>query len=217
MLPLPLDTRRALGLREDGESAVGVDACESRSLLCDRYANPQLKEADRNAFFAGVAKRRAWTNKCSAWPDFLSGGLGLKPDGLLFAQLRSRLLVNMAGGVMENAGLCLDRFGVPYVPGSAVKGCARRMAIQRLLEEREAGRRPHELAALLVNIALVVGWGDTDWKAGRRQGKNGRKGELHSDFEFACGEGHSWRSVRDLAVPILLEKLAVQPQRSPRE
>lgn len=27
---------------------------------------------------------------------------------------------------MENAGLSLDRYGLPHIPGSAVKGCARR-------------------------------------------------------------------------------------------
>jgi len=44
-------------------------------------------------------------------------------------QLQSRLIVNQAGGILENAGLCLHRhFGFPYIPGSAVKGVARHYA-----------------------------------------------------------------------------------------
>lgn len=45
------------------------------------------------------------------------------------AKLRSRLIVNQAGGILENAGLCLHpHFGAPYIPGSAVKGIARHAA-----------------------------------------------------------------------------------------
>lgn len=47
----------------------------------------------------------------------------------LFARLKSRLLVNLAGGVIENANIALHpHFGVPYLPGSAVKGIARHAA-----------------------------------------------------------------------------------------
>lgn len=43
--------------------------------------------------------------------------------------LGGRLIVNQAGGVLENAGLCLHpHFNAPYIPGSAVKGCARHAA-----------------------------------------------------------------------------------------
>jgi CRISPR-associated protein Cmr6 len=92
-------------------------------------------------------------------------------------------MVNMAGGVMENAGLCLDRFGVPYVPGSAVKGCARRMAIQNLLEAREAKESSEKLVRLLTDSALVFGWGEQDWKTDRDT-----KGHFRSDFVYAIGE-----------------------------
>ncbi len=45
-------------------------------------------------------------------------------------RLGGRLLINMAGGVQENAGLALDRcFGLPFIPGSAVKGVARAYAL----------------------------------------------------------------------------------------
>ena len=54
----------------------------------------------------------------------------LPSDGVRFpAKLKSRLIVNQAGGILENAGLCLhSHFGYPYIPGSAVKGVARHAA-----------------------------------------------------------------------------------------
>ena len=43
----------------------------------------------------------------------------------MIATLGGNLIINQSGGVMENAGLCLDPIGnYPYIPGSAVKGVA---------------------------------------------------------------------------------------------
>ena len=134
--------------------------CDSRSLMLDRYAQPQLKEENRKEFFRNVIRREPLTQRCKSWGALLPK-LALS-GSILYAQLQSRLMVNVAGGVMENAGLCLDRFGMPYIPGSAVKGCARRMAIRQLLEMREAGTAASELAPLLADIALVFGWGQLD-------------------------------------------------------
>ena len=112
-------------------------------------------------------------------------------------------MLNMAGGVMENAGLCLDRFGVPYIPGSAIKGCARRMAIQNLLEAREATEPTDKLIALLADIALVFGWGEQDWrlkgdlKAHRNKADVQKRWEHErSDFAYACGDA-LWPQVRE--------------------
>src|ERR1035437_2733694 len=127
----PSDTRLAL-------KDLPVSGC-SRSLYFDRFARPELKKEARNQFFTDGFKAHRASEKVTAWKAWLgNSGLLLKPEELLLAELQSRLMINMAGGVMENAGLCMDRFGVPYIPGSAVKGCARRMAIQSLLESREA-------------------------------------------------------------------------------
>jgi len=47
----------------------------------------------------------------------------------LFASLQSRLAINLADGLLENAGICLDRnTGAPYIPASAVKGCCHHAA-----------------------------------------------------------------------------------------
>lgn len=46
-----------------------------------------------------------------------------------FYKLRSRLAINLAEGILENAGICLHpHFGVPMIPGSAVKGITRHAA-----------------------------------------------------------------------------------------
>ncbi|NUN02688.1 MAG: type III-B CRISPR module RAMP protein Cmr6 [Bryobacteraceae bacterium] len=180
-----------------------LDRCDSRSLALDRFADPTLKGDERREFFRRSIGKRSEPHKRDAWREFLRTGLGLKPDDLLFAQLQARLMVNMAGGVMENAGLCLDRLtGIPYIPGSAVKGCARRMAIQALYESGagfQPASDPEDLAAKskrwdkcaqrLVTIARVFGWADQDWNPG-------------SDFEYACGKA-DWDEIRERAVNLL--------------
>jgi CRISPR-associated protein Cmr6 len=190
---------------QETKDAVGANLarCDSRSLVLERFADPTLKGDERRAFFGRAIGKRAEPYKRDAWRDFLLTGLGLKADDLLFAQLQSRLMVNMAGGVMENAGLCLDRLtGIPYIPGSAVKGCARRMAIQELFESSAGfqpangaedltarSRRFNDCASRLTQIARVFGWVDQDWKTG-------------SDFEYACGEA-DWDEIRERAAELL--------------
>jgi CRISPR-associated protein Cmr6 len=204
----------------------------SRSLTLERFADPRWKDkgdqTPRKDFFRDAVKIPPLVVKREAWRDFLLTGLGLKPDDLLFAQLQARLMVNMAGGVMENAGLCLDRFGLPYIPGSAVKGCARRAATQALLEAES----PEAKADLLFKLCLVFGWGDTDWKAGRKRKRvNGREVETepHSDFWWAMAletgnrteddrrRSETWQQV---VVPVangLLDQLHVRKREHPDE
>jgi len=49
------------------------------------------------------------------------------------AALGGRLIINAAGGVMQNAGIALDRcFGNPMIPGSAIKGVTRSHALWKI-------------------------------------------------------------------------------------
>jgi CRISPR type III-B/RAMP module RAMP protein Cmr6 len=90
------------------------------------------------------------------------------------ATLGARLLINLAGGVIENAGIALDRcFGLPFIPGSAVKGIARSQA---LWEIREAA--DDEKKKLLKYAMLLFGFGANDIKG---------KG----DFAWASGESEA--------------------------
>ena len=61
----------------------------------------------------------------------LSRFSGLKT--VVYGELQGRLIVNLSDSLIQNAGMCLDRnTGVPYIPGSAVKGVARHVALSRL-------------------------------------------------------------------------------------
>ena len=184
---MPSDTRTALG--PNGEK------CDSRSLLLDRFVDPTARENDRKTVFTRALTKKPDGCKASAWNSFLAHGFGLHHDAIVFAQLQSRLLVNMAGGVMENAGLCLDRFGLPCIPGSAVKGCARRAALAALHEWCETGNKPgvtdadkdnvlkaacarfNTPAEMLAAITRVFGWCEQDWKSDRD-----KEGRMKSDF-----------------------------------
>jgi CRISPR/Cas system CMR subunit Cmr6 (Cas7 group RAMP superfamily) len=192
-MPLPHDTAIALGVERDG---VNFRHCHSRSLMLDRLANPALDKHDRRDFFLNAFKKPPVRDRLAAWQSFLSSAVGPSADAILFAQLQSRLMVNMAGGVMENAGLCLDRFGVPYIAGSAVKGCARRMAIQSLLEAREAKEPTDKLARLLADIALVFGWGEQDWKTRQDIVSKLRPKRDDTDEVFAQRCQESWKAKR---------------------
>jgi len=125
----------------------------------------------------------------------------------------------------------LDRTsGLPFIPGSSVKGCARRIAIAGLREWTESVQKPTEpdelktavepfttAAEMVEKIAWVFGWGDQDWKSGRKPGRNGAKGGLISDLEFACGEGQVWEKVRDGVAAKLLARLGIRRREHPDE
>jgi CRISPR type III-B/RAMP module RAMP protein Cmr6 len=172
-------TKSALG----GE---GLPKCDSRSLFKDRFSDPLAKDSGvstpRKNWFATLVKKRAETGIRNAW-------LPVNCEAI-YARLMSRLMVNLAGGVMENANVHLDRYGLPIIPGSAAKGCARRMALQSLHDWIEAGTErpsPDDSCApncegfetpseMLAAIARVFGWKEDDWK-------NDEK----SDFAWATG------------------------------
>lgn len=186
------DTSQTLG--------TGLEKCNSRSLFYEKFVDPRAKKEERDALFTKLKGISPDNRKVYSWGFWLNNISENNPTiKVFYAKNRARLMVNMSGGVIENAGLCLDRFGMPYIPGSAVKGCARRMAIQELLETRESGKSAEELAQMLSNIAIVFGWGEEDWKSGKR------KGLYISDFFYAIGE-EKWDDVFALAGKILLNK-----------
>lgn len=106
------EVRKALG-----ETCQG---CENPSLLLHAFA--RLDKEGRREHLRAVCACHAHHAEEVELPA---------PKGAirLFARLKSRLLVNLAGGVIENANIALHpHFGVPYLPGSAVKGIARHAA-----------------------------------------------------------------------------------------
>lgn len=84
------------------------------------------------------------------------------------ATLAGRMMVNLAGGVVENAGIALDRcFGLPMIPGSAVKGITRVQALWEIHEAQdEAKLRLLRSAMLLLGYGVHDLRGDFGWAGG---------------------------------------------------
>ncbi len=181
---------------KDTARAWGKLPKKARSLAADRFVdfkNPIGRDDEwRRRTCENIRTGAVLEEKCREWKTFLFLA-GLNPSDVLWARLQSRMILNAAGGVLENGGMCLDRIsGVPYIPGSAVKGCARRWAIQALAEA-DAKVKP----SLMKDLALIFGWGDQDWIGGRND-----KNQRRSDFEYACGP--DWQNVREKVASELL-------------
>ena len=89
---------------------------------------------------------------------------------VLTGRLEGRLAINLAEGVIQNAGIALDRiFGLPFIPGSAVKGVVRAAALAEVKQNPQ----------LLETFVRVFGTSESDYK---------QKGEL---ADFSCPDGAS--------------------------
>lgn len=85
---------------------------------------------------------------------------------VVYGELGGRLAINLSDGLIQNAGICLDRHtGLPYIPGAAVKGVTRHVALEHL--------RAGDLS--LADFKVIFGTVDADFKA---DGKS--PGELSS-------------------------------------
>ena len=138
---LPKDTAEAVGPR--------ASCIKNRSLYADKYAEFPEKEGDKTA--------RSRTIERIVADDFDNVEvLGSRRNALekiegvesFVAELKDRMMVNHAGGVIENGGLALDRnSGIPYIPGTALKGIARRGAVLEEATDEE--------------MDIVFGWSDS--------------------------------------------------------
>ncbi|MCP5538598.1 MAG: type III-B CRISPR module RAMP protein Cmr6 [Akkermansiaceae bacterium] len=193
----------------------------ARSLAATRYVDfpDDAQDKDWRRRNASAVKDGATdSRKLGSWRDFalkLAGADRENSPHLLLARQKSRLMVNMAGGVFENGNLCLDRVsGIPFLPGSAVKGCTRRLALAALQEwisgELIPGDGENLLSAavadfkspedFLFQLCLIFGWGDLEWHDSKDK----------SDFAWACGE--QWNSFRFGVVGKLCAHLRIEPK-----
>lgn len=80
---------------------------------------------------------------------------------IIKGRLEGRLAINLADGLIQNAGMALDRiFGLPFIPGSAVKGVTRNAALADIKE------RPERLETFV----HVFGTAESDYKRGDLKG-----------------------------------------------
>ncbi len=166
---------------------------QNRSLFFTLFADPGAKPDDKNDgnnllkfYEVGLAKAPSTqlNHHHLSWLRARAANCG---GVLLRADLMARLLVNVSGGVMENAAIALDRCGLPIIPGSAVKGCGRRMAVQMLKELSEEQRPQHLLLTL-----LAFGWVEADWKS-------------DSDFAQAVGSKAEWVKLKATVQSLLAD------------
>ena len=103
-------------------------AIQSPSLRITKFANISQKGVDEDDAKKGEISLignniNQYQLPDNAWREDFGDEARCK---VFKARLGARLIVNSAGGVLENAGLCLHRnFGFPFIPGSAIKGIAR--------------------------------------------------------------------------------------------
>ncbi|MFN0069707.1 MAG: type III-B CRISPR module RAMP protein Cmr6 [Limisphaerales bacterium] len=77
-------------------------------------------------------------------------------------QLEGRLAINLADGLIQNTGISLDRlFGLPFIPGSAIKGVCRHTALEEL-KAAPAGPRTE----IFMRFRAVFGTADNDFENG---------------------------------------------------
>lgn len=150
--------------------------CKSPSLRFDKYVkfyDKSVKDGKQREITAAVKLHNAKDGDfhCTVF----------EPQGAckpLVATLRSRLIINQAGGILENAGISIHpHFGAPFLPGSAVKGIARHAAWQEWC--KATFDRKAEIAE---EIAETFGYptGDAALDAALASERNERKLKMRS-------------------------------------
>lgn len=80
---------------------------------------------------------------------------------IIKGRLEGRLAINLTEGIIQNAGMALDRiFGLPLIPGSAVKGVTRTAALTEVKQNPE----------MLETFVRVFGTAESDYKKGDLSG-----------------------------------------------
>ena len=100
-------------------------------------------------------------------------------------QLEGRLAINLADSLVQNAGICLDRlFGLPYIPGSAIKGITRHTALEELAQSQ--GDERVKLFRLFTAVfGVTVNEFDPAKPARRAGDKDKPAGSLHSYLDLS--------------------------------
>ncbi|MEI7775867.1 MAG: type III-B CRISPR module RAMP protein Cmr6, partial [Verrucomicrobiota bacterium] len=183
-----------------GTDLLKGDAFRLRHEASGRNVQPHIKERkERDAAIAEkmskvAGQNTALTKVANANAAHFLADLAKSFSGRVVtmeATLAGRLLVNLAGGVVENAGISLDRcFGLPFIPGSAVKGITRAQALWEIRESQEAEKKRMLRFAMLIfgyGANDIKGKGDFAWAGGATATKSVADEMEATDFKgCAC-------------------------------
>lgn len=126
-----------VSVQKDLKTLLGGDRfpeCDSVSLRLDKYVSIGSKLKLRE-----IQDAVSLHNRRKPTVETFVPGPSFEP---FVASLRSNLIVNQAGGILENAGISLHpHFNVPFLPGSAVKGIARHAAWLEWNEENDESKK----------------------------------------------------------------------------
>jgi CRISPR type III-B/RAMP module RAMP protein Cmr6 len=197
----------SLLLPRDTAQILGKDAvlCESRSFLLDRQSPLPENRLDRNLFFERIRKLVPNPVWLDSWRQFLARDLNLTANQLVFGCLKSRLSVHLWARGSEPSGPLLDRLsGQPFIPGSAVKGCAYDMAIALLENQPNLQTK----AEWFSQIALAFGWTPSTWLrlAGQSQTSLPTESEVQNR-QLIQTPSPDWAKVIALAKPLIWQQV----------
>jgi CRISPR type III-B/RAMP module RAMP protein Cmr6 len=139
------------------------DAVQSPNLRLSKFVHlgDNTKRYESDAVVAVCRKSR---NQLDDLTQRFGSARAIPGEKRLSLKLAGRMIVNHTGGVLENAGLCLHpHAGIPFIPGSAVKGVARHAAWCRWANAVDTGNS-EEADRLALMIAFTFGFPTNDTK-----------------------------------------------------
>jgi CRISPR type III-B/RAMP module RAMP protein Cmr6 len=148
--------REARRRRENsGGSKVNIDKVarlQAEAELAQRLASTQVEAPD------ACELRRRHSRRFLA---LFRSAFGTRAS-VTIGKLEGRLAINLSDGLLQNAGISLDRlFGLPFAPGSAVKGVCRHVALEKL----HLAKGP-ERAKVFEAFRQIFGTADNDFANG---------------------------------------------------
>lgn len=148
--------------KDKRDKASGRNIAEAKAERLREEANLVDQLARTKVQSAGIAALRKAQSR--RWLSLLQA-VGPTAPVLIAGKLESRMAINLADGLIQNAGICIDRlFGMPYIPGSAIKGVCRHAALAQLREAESRGQEA-ELVELIATFVEVFGCSKADWQS----------------------------------------------------
>lgn len=185
------------GVTRDLKTLLGEELfprCESPSLRLDKFVTIGSKMKLRE--IANVVELH---NRGRYKVETFVPRIGFQP---FVVTLRSNLIINQAGGILENAGISLHpHFNVPFLPGSAVKGVARHAAWCEWKAETDESRKKDIAERIAATFGYPTQADDLD-KALEKAGCAKQSGSVAFMAAYPC-DANGNAAPASLAVDIL--------------